>query len=168
MPNKIDRLFALKALEQKVKEERELQEYECRDDLLEAFEQDGTDRRTSPFFGPEAGKYSIKRIKGKPAQEEVTYALDDDVAFAEWLESNFDSLMSFAKLRASDFSRIYFESTGELPDGIERETHVVKPATEPSVTAQVYSFKPDVVLEKLAENGNVFEQANKLLLEEGE
>lgn len=168
MPNKIDRLFALKALEQKVKEERELTEYECRDELIEAYLNDGTDRRTSPYFGNGAGKYSIKRINGKPAQEEVTYVLVDDVAFAEWLESNVDSLVSFAKLRASDFSRIYFESTGEKPDGIERETHVVKPATEPSVTAQVYSFKPDVVLEKLAENGNVFEQANKLLLEEGE
>lgn len=168
MPNKIDKLFALKALEQKVKEERELLEYECRDELIEAFKQDGTDRRTSPYFGAEAGKYSIKRIKGKPAQEEVAYVLADDVAFAEWLESNVDSLMSFAKLRASDFSRIYFESTGELPDGIKREMYVSKPATEPSVTAQVHSFKADKVLEKLAESGNVFEQANMLLLEEGE
>ena len=164
-PTKIDKLFALKALEQKVTEERKLVEYDCRDELLEAFEVDGTDRRTSPFFGPEAGKFSIKRIKGKPPKEVTEFNLADDEAFAEWLEENKDAAMSFAKLHHSEFAKHHVESTGELPDGIAMVSHE-EPGTEPYATAQVYSFKPDIVLEKLG--GNVLEGANRLLLGDGD
>ena len=61
----IDKLFALKAVKSKVDEEYKLLEGECRQELLEAYEKDGTDRKTSPYFGPDAGKFSIKLIKGK-------------------------------------------------------------------------------------------------------
>lgn len=164
-PTKIDKLFALKAVEQKVTEERKLIEYECRDELLEAFGADGTDRRTSPYFGSDAGKFSIKRIKGKPPKEVTEFNLADDEAFAEWLESNVDAAMSFAKLHYADFARHHVESTGELPDGVSMVSYE-EPGTEPSVTAQVYSFKPDMVLEKLG--GNFLEGANQLLIGDGD
>jgi len=167
MPSKIDKLFALKAVEKKVVEERKLMEYECRDELLEAFQQDGTDRRTSPMFGPDAGKFSIKRMKGKPPETVTEYNLADDVAFAGWLEENQGPAISYVKTHAAEFSRIYFEATGELPEGISRVEYE-QPGTEPSVTAQIYSFHEDVVLEKLAEGGNFLEGANRLLLGDGE
>lgn len=164
-PTKIDRLFALKAVEQKVKEERELVEYECRDELLEAFKADGTDRRTSPYFGPDAGKYSVKRMKGKPPTTVTEFNLADDEEFAEWLEGNVGAAVAYAKLHYADFAKSQVESTGELPDGIAMVTYE-QPGTEPSVTAQVYSFKPDLVLEKLG--GNFLEGANRLLLGDGD
>ena len=165
MPTNIDKLFALKAVEQKVTEERKMLEYECRDELLEALGKDGTDRRTSPMFGPDAGKFSIKRMKGKPEVEVLEYCLDDDVAFAEWLEGNIGAAVSYAKEKYKEFSRAHFEATGEVPDGIEVVKRV-EPGTEPSVTAQVYSFKPDIVIERLG--GNLLESANNLLLGEAD
>lgn len=158
---KIDKLFALKAVEQKITDERKMLEYECRDELLEAFETDGTDRRTSPYFGADAGKFSIKRMKGTPAKEVTEYNLADDEAFAEWLEENTASLIAYAKARYMEFSKYHVEATGELPDGIAMVSYE-EPGKEPYVTAQVYSFKPDIVIDKLG--GNFLEGANRLLL----
>lgn len=162
-PTKIDKLMAYKALEQRVTNERKALEYECRDELVTAYKETGTDRVISPLFGADAGKFSIKRIKGKPAHEVVEYNLADDVAFAEWLEENADSAISYVKTHARDFGQTHFEATGELPEGISRVTYE-EPATEPTITAQVYSFKPEIVINKLAENGNVFDEVNRLML----
>ena len=167
MVTKIDKLFALKAVEQKVSEERKAVEYECREELLDALATDGTDRRTSPYFGPEAGKYSIKRMKGKPASKQVEFHLADDEAFAEWLEANPNAAVSYAKLNAPDIGRWWLRNEGELPDGISMVEYE-EPATPDTVTAQVYSFKSDVVIGKLADDGNFLEGANRLLLGDGE
>ena len=165
MATKIDKLFALKALEEKVSDERKLVEFECRDELLEAYAADGTDRRTSTFFGPDAGKFSIKRYKAKPGKERVDYALADDVLFSEWLESNADAAISYAKRHAAEMGEEHFGMTGELPDGISR-TVSVEPGKPEVITAQVYRFNPDAVVEKLG--GNLLEGTNRLLLEGGE
>ena len=167
MPSKLDKLFALKAVEKKVTDERKLLEYECRDELLAAYEADGTDRRTSPFFGPEAGKYSVKRFKAKPPIVNVEYGMADDEEFAEWLEANQGSAISYVKAHAVEFAQSHFDATGELPDGFTRVEYE-EPGEPERVTAQVYSFKPDIVLEKLAEHGNVLEGANRLLLGDGD
>lgn len=164
MANKIDRLFALKALEQRIAEERKLLEYECRDELLEAFEQDGTDRRVSPYFGPEAGKFSVKHYRERPGQEVVTYELEDWHEFSAWLDSDPKAAADFAFAKAELFAEWWTGRTGELPGGVSRKVAYEegKPAYD---SAQVYSFKPDLVLERLAECGNVFEGANRLLME---
>ena len=164
MATKLDKLFALKALEQKIVEERKLIEYECRDELLEAYRNDGTDRRTSPYFGPEAGKFSIKRYKAKPDKKVVEFDLTDDAAFAEWLDKNTDHVIGHLILNYRSFVGAYFEGTGELPDGITITEHV-EPGEPERLTAQVYSFKADLVLEKLGEN--FLEGANQLLLSDG-
>ena len=161
-PTKVDKLFAYKAVEQRITNERKALEYECRDELVAAYSEAGTDRLIAPMF-PDAGKFSIKRIKGKPAREVVEYNLADDVAFAEWLEDNVGSAISYVKANATDFARRHFEGEGELPEGISRVCYE-EPATEPTITAQVYSFKPDEVFNKLAENGNVFDEVNRLML----
>lgn len=164
-PTKIDKLFALKALEQKVTDERKLIEYECRDELLEAFETDGTDRRTSPYFGADAGKFSVKRMKGTPAKQVTEFNLADDMAFADWLESNVGALIAYAKNHYQEVSKYHIENTGELPDGIAMVSYE-EPGKEPYITAQVYSFKPDIVIDKLG--GNLLEGANRLLLGESD
>lgn len=165
-PTNLDKLFALKALEQKITEERKLLEYECRDELLEAYKSDGTDRRTSPYFGADAGKFSVKHFKAKPGREVVTFELKDWDAFNEWVESNKDSIARCAFVKAEDFAQWWVDNNGELPDGIIRTVshEEGKAAYE---TAQIYSFKADKVLEKLSEGGNVFEGANQLLLSDG-
>lgn len=165
MATKIDKLFALKAVEQKVTEERKLIEYECRDELLEAFEADGTDRRTSPYFGADAGKFSIKRMKGTPAKEVTEFNLTDDVEYAEWLESNASTLIAYAKLHHAEIAKYSVDNFGELPDGIAMVSYE-EPGKEPYVTAQVYSFKPDIIIDKLG--GNMLEGANRLLLGESD
>ena len=165
MASKIDKLFALKAVEQKVKEERELLEYECRDELLEAYAKDGTDRRTSTFFGPDAGKFSIKRFKAKPGKTVTEYNLADDEAFADWLADNPSAASRFAKLHAADLAEWWFDANGELTDGVSRVEYEEE-GTPERVTAQVYSFKPDVVIERLG--GNLLEGANRLMLGESD
>ena len=165
MVTKIDKLFALKALEQKISDERKALEYECRDELIEAFKEDGTDRKTSTFFGPDAGKFSIKRYKAKPGETVVEFNLADDEAFAGWLEENQAAVFGFAKLNAPDLARWWFDTNGELADGIARVEYE-EPGTPATISAQVYSFKPDLVIEKLG--GNFLASANALLLGDGE
>ena len=162
---KIDKLFALKALKRKVDEEYKLLEGECRQELLEAYAEDGTDRKVSPYFGSDAGKFSIKRTKAKPPQTVVEFNLCDDELFAEWLEENHGAALRFAMLNAADMGMYWFNFTGELPEGISR-IEVEEPGMPEVLTAQIYSFKDDVVLEKLG--GNLFEGANQLLLGDGE
>jgi len=167
MPTNIDKLFALKALEQKITEERKLVEYECRDELIESVKADGSDRRISTYFGPEAGKFSIKRMKGKPPKETVRYENEDWEAFDSWIEANFAEAKNYIFQSLGEFCGWWFGRTGEIPDGVERVVSV-EPGTDGSLSAQVYSFKPDIVLEKLAEGGNVLEGANRLLLGDGD
>lgn len=162
---KIDKLFALKAVKNKVDEEYKLLEGECREELLEAYGKDGVDRKSSPFFGPEAGKFSIKLTGGKDAETVREFEMADDEKLADWLEENKGAALRYAMLNAKDFASYWVSWSGELPDGMEMtETHVE--ATPPTLSAQVYSFKPDVVLDKLG--GNVLDGVNELLLGEGE
>lgn len=167
MPNNIDRLFALKALEQAISDERKLVEGECRQELLEAYEADGTDRRTSTYFGPDAGKFSLKRTKGKKGGTVVEYNLADEEAFGDWLEEELKAALGFSMLNARELGRWWFEATGELPDGISRVEYAEE-AEPDKLSAQIYSFKPDMVLGKLAEDGNFLEGANSFLLGDGE
>lgn len=163
-PTKIDKLFALKAVKKKIDEEYKLLEGECREELLEAYGKDGTDRKTSPFFGPDAGKFSIKSTGGKDAETVREFEVADDEKLAEWLEENKGAALRYAMLNAKDFAAYWVNWSGEIPDGVEMtETHVE--ATPPTLTAQVYSFNPSVVLEKLG--GNMFEKVNELLLDDG-
>lgn len=162
---KIDKLFALKAVKGKVDEEYRLLEGECRQELLEAYEKDGTDRKTSPYFGPDAGKFSIKRMRGKKAEVRVEFNICDDEALAEWLEANHGAALRYAILNGADFGMFWFNFTGELPDGISRVEYE-EPGTPDTLSAQVYSFKPEVVIDKLG--GNLLERTNELLLGDGE
>lgn len=163
----VDRLFALKALETRIAEERKDLECECRKELLGKYFEDGTDRMASPYFGPDAGKFSIKHYKATPDSTVRTFKLADDEAFAEWCEDNVDSLVSYAKSHVASISEWMVGKTGELPDGTAFEdTHV--PGKPEVLSAQVYSFKSDTVLDKLAQGGNILEGANRLLLGDGE
>lgn len=164
---KVDRLFALKALESRIKDEREQLEHECREELVARYGAEGIDRMQSPYFGPEAGKYSVKRYKAVPDSTKLDFYMGDDVAFAEWCEENLDAVVAYAKAHAADFAQWWMSRSGELPGGMDYED-VVVPGKPESISAQVYSFNPDIVLEKLAYGGNVLEGANRLLLGDGE
>ena len=162
---KYDRLFALKALKKRVDEEYKLCEGDCRETLLMEYEEDGTDRKTSKFFGPEAGKFSVKRTGGSEAHVDLEFSLDDDVVFCEWLDENKDAAIRYAIANAQDFGRFWLNYSGEKPDGIEVD-EIAVPAQPPTLSAQIYSFKSNVVIDKLG--GNLIEGVNQLLLGDGE
>lgn len=163
----VDKLLALKALETRIVEERKDLECECRKELLGKYFEDGTDRMVSPYFGPDAGKFSVKHYKETPDSSVRKFRLIDDEAFADWCEWNIDAVVSYAKSHAASVAEWVVDKTGELPCGTYFEdVHV--PGKPEVLSAQVYSFKPDVVLDRLAQGGNVLEGANELLLGDGE
>lgn len=159
MINQTDRLFALKALEKRIKAEREELEAEVRTRLLEQYERDGNDRMRSPYFGKDAGTYTYI----PPKEEEGTeWNLCDWSSLAEWLAEDPKAAEQFVFANAATFGQWWFEQTGEVPEGINR---VVYRATKPGQTKLV--VKDQVVFDKLGE-GNMFEQVNRLLTEGGE
>lgn len=161
-PTKIDKLLALKAIERAIVDERKALEADCAEELVEDYLRDGTDRRTSPMFGPDAGKFSVKRMKGSEGQKVVQVDIDDYDAFLEWLMLNKSEAIEFAQANYISFARYLLQTAGEVPDGlfVNEVTVDEKPAR---LTAQVYSFKPELVLSRLG--ANFLTAANELLLE---
>ena len=156
----IDKLAIYQTIKDQVDSAYKLAKMEAEDFLAYKRDTDGTTSLTSPVFGSDVGEYHYGKTRAKTFFE---YALCDDVDFSEWLEDNVDAAIGFAKLNAPDLGRWWFDANGELPEGISRI-----PVEEPSKTTapKFYKFNPSVVLEKLG--GNLFEEADKLLLGDGE
>ena len=155
---KIDKLFALKALEKRVKEAREELEAEVREALLEQYEEGGGDRMRSPYFGNDAGAYTYT----PPEEvEETEWKLCDWTAMAEWMAQDPKAAESYAYAHFADFASWWFERTGEVPEGISRATvATVKPGRTR------LAVKEQVVFDKMG--GNLFEEVNRLMLGGGE
>jgi len=158
--NPIDKLAVYQAIKDKVDAATKLAKQEAEEFFYAKRDEDGTASLTSPMFGADAGEYHCGKTKAK---KEVEYHLADDVDFAEWLEANQDAAIQFAKLNAADLGRWWFDSTGELPDGVSRvEVDIPSAVTAP----KFYRFDPSVVEEKLG--ANLFEGADRLLLGDGD
>ena len=137
---KSDRLFALKALEKRVKREREEAEAECRDALIGQFEDGGSDRMRSPYFGNEAGTFTYIPPKSEDVCE---WRLCDWEGMAEWLDENRSAAEQFVFANFEQFAKWWSERTGEVPGGVSRaKVTRLKPGSTR------LAVKEDVVLAK--------------------
>jgi len=152
---KVDKLFALKAVEKRVKTEREELEAEVRNDLISQFAESGNDRMRSPYFGNDAGTYTYI----PPKDEEMTeWNLADWSKLADWLAKDPKAAEQFIFANFEQFGKWWLEQTGEVPEGIARVTFTT---TKPGSTR--LAVKDQVVFDKLG--GNFLEEVNQLLLE---
>lgn len=154
--NQTDKLFALKALEKRIKTAREDLEAEVRTKLLEQYESDGTDRFRSAYFGKDAGTYTYIPPKEELA---VAWAVCDTDALIEFLNEDPSIAQDFVRANAQQFGEWWLEATGEVPDGISRVTYET---TKPGSTR--LAVKEQVIFDKLG--GNLFEAANRLMIGE--
>ena len=155
--NKMDKLFALKCLEKKVKSARERYEGECKLELARAYEEEGTTQRRSPLFGKEAGTFSYI----PPKIEEKTEYKTDMTAVVEFLTEEPKAAEMFILANPGQFYEFWVEQTGEIPGGITRSTYEVE---KPGSTR--LAVKEDIVFEQLSST-NLLEDVNQLLLGDG-
>lgn len=163
--NKIDRLFALEALRKKVVAEMDELKSQCSWELEQAFEEEGTTQRRSPYFGKEAGSFSIVFASAQPEHEEVEYRLSDMTKFAGWCNENRLDVDAYVMANAPDFSEWLAGKTGEIPEGIDRQATLVEAVAERPKGTRL-SVKDDVVFQRLGSE-NIFEAVNQLLLGDG-
>ena len=160
-PTPIDRYFAAKCVKREVDAAYKVAESEAAIYLDEARE-NGVNSLSSTYFGEDAGEYK----RGKTCTKQVVeYNVPDIVDFEAWCMDNQVALVQYAKRNASDFGQWWFETTGEIPDGIARVDYEEPPKPK---APSIYRYNHELVKAKLAEGGNLLEGANKLLLGGGD
>ena len=163
--SKYDELVVLESIIKTASERRDMLKYECKDELLEAYERDGTTQKRSKLFGKDASVMSVTFSKPKEAQEVEEWNMDYD-AFNEWVgafvddESNRKAVKDFIFAKGELFGQYWLRATGELPDGINRVTYMTDPVPE-KVTGTRLSVKPEKVFDAL---GISFEEGIRGLL----
>ena len=145
---KYDELVWLEAIIKTASERRDILKGDCKDELLESYEADGTTQKRSKLFGKEASVMSVTFSKPKEAVETVTYSLADWTGFAGWLSANRQAAEQFCFANAAQFAEWWVCQEGELPDGIAPERHVTEAVPE-KVTGVRLSVKPEKVFESL-------------------
>lgn len=158
MANKVDRLFALKAVEKRLVEERKELEADVKQELAGDYAESGVTQRRSVMFGKEAGTLSYIPPKD---EDRVEWNLADWTALAEWLANDPKVAEQYIFANFQDFGEWWLEQTGEVPDGIARVNYTV---TKPG-SARL-AVKEEVVLSKFGPN--FLEEVNTLLLGEGD
>ena len=155
-----DELVWLEAIIKEASKRRDELKGECRDDLLEAYERDGTTQKRSKLFGKEASVMSVTFSKPKEPHEVVEWNNTDWDEFSAWLDENHGQFNNFLFQNYKGFCEWWFERTGEVPDGIDRDTHMTDPEPE-RVSGTRLSVKPEKVFERL---GISFEDGMRGLL----
>ena len=93
---------------------------QCDAELREAFERDGTDRKTIRINGVEVGKLSAK--VSKPSVEEQ-FQITDWGKYEEWYMDGGEEVvaqaLAFVVTKSVEFAEFYFKQTGEMPDGCD-------------------------------------------------
>lgn len=159
--NPIDRYVGLKALKGAVDAEFKSAEADAQD-FFATKEREGIKSLSSTVFGDVGGEYHRGKTKAKQV---VEYNLCDWDAFSAWLYDNVEAMHTFCFAKAEAFGQWQVEKQGELPDGISR----VEYQEPPKETApKLYKFEQDAVVACIAKGGNLFENANELLLGDGE
>lgn len=156
--NKIDKLFAIKAIEKKLVEERKQLESDAKLEMAQDYADSGVTQKRSVMFGKEAGTLSYIPPKD---EEQIEWLISDWTALGEWLAKDPKAAEKYIFAHAQDFGQWWLDETGEIPDGIRRNTYTT---TKPG-SARL-AVKEDVVISQLG--GNLFEAANQLLLGDGD
>lgn len=165
--NKIDRLFIAKALQKKVTKAVKEMQSECDSVLKQLYESTGTTQMRSVAFGKEAGCYSLPLSEEVPAHTEVSFALDNDESYLNWLSDNQDTVVQFAFKNYKQFSEWCAENAGEVPEGILATITEVPAIAAGIPQSPRLTVKEDVVFDKLSDMG-LIESINQLLLEPAE
>lgn len=163
---KYDELVWLEAVINEASKRRDWLKGECKDELLEQYELDGTTQKRSKLFGKGASVLSVTFSKPKGPQEVVEFNMTDWEEFREWVDddANVKAVRDYAFCKAESFGEWWLRTTGELPDGISRVTHMTDAEPE-RVTGARLSVKPEMVFGAL---GIDFEDGIKGLLPPGE
>ena len=157
----IDKYFAAKCLKKEVDAAYKQAETDAVVYLDDARDQ-GINSLVSKLFGEDAGEYKRGKTRRKLV---VEYNVPDLEEFESWCADNHIALMQYAKKHASDFGQWWFETTGELPDGISRVDYEEPPRLK---APSIYRYNHELVRAKLAAGGNLLEGANRLLIGGGD
>ena len=162
MANPIDKYFGIDCLKAEVDKAHKEAKQEAECFLAELRDSVGTMALTSPMFGPEAGEFKYGQTRAKKITE---YNLASAEDFEDWVNDNAYGVFLYLKAHAAEFGEWWVNENGEVPDGISRVCYEQPPTT---TTPKIYRQDREVVKAKLAANGGFFEEANRLLLDDGE
>lgn len=158
--NPIDRFVGLKALKGAVDAEYRKAEVDAQDFFADK-EREGIKSLSSTVFGDAGGEYHRGKTRAKTV---VEYNLCDWDEFSKWLYDNVDAMHAFCFAKAEQFGQWRVENYGELPDGISRVEYQEPPK---DTAPNLYRFDQKAVVACIAKGGNLFENANELLLGDG-
>lgn len=159
--NKYEMLYAAKAVMKELDSEYKRLERECKEELLDEYRRDGTDRKRSQLFGGKNAYMSV--VEGKPSETAERFDVVDSQELADWMDRTRPDTDSFAAANLAQFAEWYFRETGEVPDGCRLLTYQTEPK-EPTVRLMV---KEDAVIPILRESG-MLQGGFQLLLGDGE
>ena len=164
--NKIDRLFAAKAVSKEIDKRVKELEAECKDELMEEYLRTGNDRRRSVAFGDKAGYLSVRKSEASAAWDETSFRVLDEDELSDWMDRDRPDTDGFAAAHLPQFALWWFESTGECPPGCA--TEVIRHEAEPPKACGVtMSVKEDVVIPIMLDQG-LLSSPELLMLEGGE
>ncbi|MBQ9003057.1 MAG: hypothetical protein IJ087_14485 [Eggerthellaceae bacterium] len=162
MPTNFDLLVAAKAVEKTFAKRVKALETQVKDEFIEKYRNDGTDRMRSTVFDGKAAWMTMKG--GKPSETVTKFQMTDAQAVIDWMDENRPETDSFATDNLAQFAQWWFEHTGECPDGCK----VITYDTEPTEPTPALTVKEAMVLPVLQDNPRILGEVNELLLGEGE
>lgn len=92
-------------------------EQKAKEELLEEYRANGTDRRSTPNLGDKMGTLYIKAGKHVPAETVSVFAVDNVQEVVDWMDETRPDTDCFAADHVEEFAEWYFFTTGELPPG---------------------------------------------------
>ena len=161
MATKFDLLVAAKATEKEFAKRVKSLETECKEEFMERYKAEGTDRMRSTVFDSKAAYMTMKG--GKPSEKVEKFQLNDPDAAIDWMDETRPKTDGFATANLGEFCKWWFYKTGECPDGCTVITYDSEPV-DPTPCLVVKEAK---VLPALQANPNLLGEVNTLLLEDG-
>jgi len=161
MATKFDVLVAAKATEKEFAKRVKALEDECKEEFMERYRADGTDRMRSTVFDPKAAWMTLRG--GRPSERVRRFQLNDPQAAIDWMDAARPETDGFAQDNLERFCEWWFMQTGECPDGCT----VLEYDSEPVEPTPALTVKEAKVLPALKANAALLGEVNTLLLEEG-
>lgn len=161
MTTKFDVLVAARATEKEFAKRVKALETEVKQEFMDRYRADGTDRMRSTVFDSKAAWMTLKG--GKPSERVTRFQVNDMQEVIDWMDENRPETDSFARDNLAQFAQWWFEHTGECPDGCS----VITYDSEPVEPVPVLTVKEAKVLPALQDNPSMLADVNVLLLGDG-
>lgn len=159
-PNKLDTLFAAKAVSKEINARVKALEDEVKAEALKQYLEDGTDRQRSRFFGKTAGYLTIK--EGSPSEHVERFTVVNVQELIDWYEEVKPEIECFVADNIEKFAEWHFRNTGECPDGCT----FIQYESEPGKPSAILTVKEKVVLPMLQEDAQFTSGISSFLLSE--